>query len=293
MTTGAGVAAGDRESEAHPERPVSGFLVLGGIVLALLVVVAVLAPVLAPYDPRALSGGALERPSAHHLLGTNDVGHDIFSELVFGARAALWMAAGAASLAVSLGVLVGLGAGLVGGVVDFVVMRVLDVVLALPVLPLLVLLAALAGPGQAKLLLFVGMITGPGIARIVRSQALSLRQRGFIGAARGFGGGPLYVIRRHLGPALAPVIAVHFVDVASIALSLEAGLAFLGLGDPTAVTWGEVMQRALRHPGLYFTDLWVWWLLPAGLAVTVAVLGFAFVGVGLEPRFNPRVRRLL
>jgi ABC-type dipeptide/oligopeptide/nickel transport system permease subunit len=210
MTTGAGVAAGDRESEAHPERPVSGFLVLGGIVLALLVVVAVLAPVLAPYDPRALSGGALERPSAHHLLGTNDVGHDIFSELVFGARAALWMAAGAASLAVSLGVLVGLGAGLVGGVVDFVVMRVLDVVLALPVLPL-----------------------------------------------------------------------------------LEAGLAFLGLGDPTAVTWGEVMQRALRHPGLYFTDLWVWWLLPAGLAVTVAVLGFAFVGVGLEPRFNPRVRRLL
>lgn len=281
-----------QEHGARRKRAGRGYFLVGGAVLVLLLVVAVLAPVLAPHDPRALSGGALERPSGRHLLGTNDVGRDIFSELVFGARAALWTAAGAATLAVVLGVLVGVGAGLVGGVVDFVVMRVLDVLLALPVLPLILLLAALAGPGLVKFLLFVGVITGPGIARIVRSQTLSLRQRGFVGAARGFGGGPLYVIRRHLGPALAPVIAVNFVDVASIALGLEAGLAFLGLGDPSAVTWGQVMQRALRFPGLYFTDLWVWWLLPAGLAVTVAVLGFAFVGVGLEPRFNPRVRRL-
>ncbi len=269
----------------------SALVMVGSAIVAVLVVVAAFAPVLAPYDPRALSGDSLERPSARHLLGTNDVGHDIFSEIVWGARGSLTVAVGAAVLAIGVGVAVGVGVGLRGGWADTVAMRVVDVFLALPRLPLLVLIAALAGPSRAVLVLVIGMILWPVSARVLRSQTLALRRRGFVDAARGFGGGLFYVVRRHLMPALGPVIAANFVNVAAIAVVMEAGLAFLGLGDPTGVSWGAILSRALRHPGLYFTSLWTWWVLPAGLAITLAMLGFTFLGVGLEPRFNPRWAR--
>lgn len=269
----------------------SPLVVVGGAIVALLVGVAVLAPLLAPYDPRALSGASLLRPSARHLLGTNDVGQDILSQVIWGARSSLSVAVGAALLAVVVGVGVGTGAGLAGGWTDTAAMRVVDVVLALPLLPLLVLLAALAGARRSNLILIIGLTGWPATARIVRAQTLTLRRRGFVDAARGFGGGFPYVVRRHLVPALGPLIATGFVSVAAHAILVEAGLAFLGLADPTGVSWGLILNDALLHQGLYFTPLWTWWVLPAGFAVTLAVLGFTFVGVGLEPAFNPRWRR--
>lgn len=273
------------------KRRPSALVIVGSAVVAVLVFVAVFAPALAPYDPRAISGDSLERPSSRHLLGTNDVGHDIFSEIVWGARGSLTVAVGAAILAIAVGVAVGVGVGLRGGWADTVAMRVVDVFLALPRLPLLVLIAALAGPSRAVLVLVIGMILWPVSARVLRSQTLALRRRGFVEAAGGFGGGLFYVVRRHLMPALGPVTAANFVNVAAIAVVMEAGLAFLGLGDPSAVSWGAILNRALRHPGLYFTSLWTWWVLPAGFAITLAMLGFTFLGVGLEPRFNPRWAR--
>jgi ABC-type dipeptide/oligopeptide/nickel transport system permease subunit len=265
--------------------------VVGGALVALLVVVAALAPVIAPYDPRALSGGSLERPSAEHLLGTNDIGQDIFSQIVWGARPALVVPVAASTLTMLVGLAVGLGAALRGGWADTVAMRVVDVFLAVPQLPLLVLIAALAGPSQANLVLVIGLIRWPAMARMVRSSALSLRQRGFVGSARGFGGGPAYVVRRHLVPAIGPLVALLFVAGIAHTLLLEASLAFLGLSDPTAVSWGLVLNRALALPGLYFTSIWIWWVLPAGLAITGGVLGFMILGVGLEPVFNPRWER--
>ena len=269
----------------------SPLVLAGSAIVGVLVLVAVFAPVLSPYDPRALSGESLERPSARHLLGTNDVGQDIFSEMVWGARGSLTVALGAAVLAISVGVAVGVGVGLRGGLADTLAMRVVDVFLALPRLPLVVLIAALAGPSRLIVILVIGVILWPVSARVLRSQTLTLRRRGFVEAARGFGGGPIYVVRRHLAPALGPVIAANFVNVAAIAVVMEAGLAFLGLGDPSAESWGAILSRALRHPGLYFSSLWTWWVLPAGFAITLAMLGFTFLGVGLEPRFNPRWAR--
>jgi ABC-type dipeptide/oligopeptide/nickel transport system permease subunit len=256
-----------------------------------LALVALLAPAIAPYDPRELAGRAFESPSAAHLLGTNDIGQDIFSQIVWGARPAITMALGAATLAIVIGCAVGLTSALVGGFTDTVVMRIVDVFLAIPQLPLLVLLAALAGPSQGNLVLIIGLIRWPSTARQVRSQALSLRQRGFIHSARGFGGGLPYVVVRHLAPAVGPLIVLIFVAGVAHALLLEASLAFLGLSDPTAVSWGLMMNRALLFPGLFFTSYWIWWLLPAGFAITVGVLGFMILGVGLEPVFNPRWQR--
>ncbi len=264
---------------------------VGTTVIIVLMGVAVLAPTLAPYDPRELAGPSLQPPSAEHLLGTNNIGQDIFSQLVWGARQSLAIALGAAALAMGLGVLVGMVAGLLGGLVEEAAMRVIDVFLAVPSLPLLVLVAAFAGASRTVLIIVIGLLRWPEIGRIVRSQTLTLRRRGFIDSARGFGGGARYVIRRHLVPAVTPIIVAGFVATAGQAVLMESGLAFLGLADPTAVSWGLILNEALVFPGLYFTSLWVWWVLPAGFAITLTVLGFTFLGVGLEPVLNRRWKR--
>lgn len=269
----------------------SPLLVVGTAIVVILVVVAVAAPWIAPYDPKAIAGDAFENPSSQHLLGTNDAGSDIFSGLVWGTRTTLVVAVSATSLILAIGVALGLTAGLRGGFVDTALMRLVDVFLALPVLPLLIFIAALAGPSRTLSILLIGLFTWPQTARIIRSQTLSLRTRGFVDTAKGFGAGPLYVMRRHLLPALGPVIASNLVFVAGLAVTIEAGLAFIGLGDPTAVGWGTMLNRALQNPQIYLGSLWLWWLLPAGLALTLAVLGFTFIGVGLEPRFNRRTNR--
>lgn len=266
----------------------SPLLILGASLIGGCALVALLAPLLAPHDPKALPGSGLEPPSSEHLLGTTLIGEDILSQLIWGARSALTVAVGAATLAVIVGVLVGVSAGLVGGVVDALAMRTVDVLLAVPRLPLVVLVAALTGASRVVLILLMGFLFWPPISRIVRSQALTLRQRGYVAAAEGFGGGVLYLIRRHLVPALGPIIVVEFVAFSGNAISLEAGLAFLGLGDPTGVSWGLMMSNALATPGIYFTSAWLWWVLPAGFAITLLLLGFAFLGVGLEPIMNPR-----
>ncbi len=266
-------------------------LAVGLGIVAVVVLIALFAPLVSPHDPKALSGNSLERPSAHHLLGTNDIGQDIFSELIWGSRTSLFVAVSVPTITLGLALLIGVGAGLFGGWVDLVVTRLVDVFLAVPVLPLLILVAALAGSSLGVLVLMIGLVGWPRVARILRAQTMTLRQRGFVHAARGLGKGPGYVLRRHLVPALGPILVANFVTVAGTAVLLEAGLSFLGLGDPTRVSWGQVLNRALGFTGIYFTSAWTWWALPAGLAITVTVLGFTFLGVGLEPRLNPRWKR--
>jgi len=271
-------------------------VLIGGSLLVTLIVAAAFAPLLAPYDPRAPAADPLDvllGPSGRHLLGTNSIGQDIFSQIVWGARTSLLVAAGSAVLSITVGLIVGAIAGLVGGWPEVALMRLIDVLLAVPRLPLLVLVAALAGASLIGVILLVGLLTWPVIARQVRAQSRSLRERGYLTAARGFGGGIGYLLRRHLVPALGPILVSGFVAVAGNAVMLQAALAFLGLGDPTAVSWGSILNDALAEPGLYYTSLWVWWLLPAGFAITLAVLGFAFLGVGLEPLLNPRWQRAM
>jgi peptide/nickel transport system permease protein len=271
----------------------SALTTIGMAIVSALAVVAVAGPLLSPHDPRAITGESLERPSGDHLFGTNDIGQDIFSQIVAGARPSLTIAVVAAGMAMGLGILAGVGAGLRGGAVDMVVSRLIDVILALPSLPLIIVVAALARPSRVVVVMVIGFVAWPQVARILRSQTMSLRERGFVHAASGFGGGDLYVLRRHVVPALTPHIVTNFVNVAGVAVILDAALSFFGLGDPTTVTWGQVLFRAVSYPGLYFSGLWTWWVLPAGLAITLAVLGFTFLGVGLEPRANPRAARTL
>ncbi|MBP8973331.1 MAG: ABC transporter permease [Anaerolineae bacterium] len=268
-----------------------GESIVGLLILLILAALAAFAPLLAPYDPEAFSGNSLERPSAAHRLGTNDVGQDILSELIYGARISLTVAAGAAMGTVILAVLVGGAAGYAGGWLDLVLMRLVDMILALPRLPLLILVNALLGAGLDTMILTIALLSWPPTARIIRAQVQSVRQRGYVRMARGFGGGPLYLFARHILPQIAPLILFGLVTAAGHAVALEAGLAFLGLGDPTAKSWGLMMRYALNLPGLLLTDRWLWWLLPPGICVTLLVLALALIGIGLESRLDTRLKQ--
>jgi peptide/nickel transport system permease protein len=270
--------------------PSSAWVLGAGIVL-FFVVVALAAPWLAPYNPAAYTGAPLERPGATHLLGTNDVGQDILSELIYGTRISLLIGVLAGGLTLALASLVGMFAGYVGGSVDHLLMRLVDVLMAIPHLPLMILVVAYVGPGLSNIILLIAFLGWMIPARAIRSQILSLRSRGYIKSAELFGAGPPYVIRRHLIPAVAPILAAGFVAQAARAITLEAGLAFLGLGDPTAKSWGLMIRHALDYAGIYFTPHWVWWLLPPGLGISLLILGFTFIGVALEMRTDPRLQR--
>lgn len=272
------------------KRSIEGETIFGGIVLIIFVIVAVFAPVLAPYDPRAFTGKPAERPSAAHPLGTNDIGQDILSELIFGARISLIVALAASVGTIALGLLIGGLAGYVGGWVDTLLMRIVDVWLALPRLPLLILLAALIGAGVPQTIAIITLLFWSQTARVMRAQTQVLRTRGYVRMARQFGGSTAYVLRRHVLPALAPLIAFELVMAAGRAVAMEAGLAFLGIGDATAKSWGLMMRFAMNYRGLLMSERWLWWLLPPALCLTMLILALTFIGIGLEKRWQPRLK---
>ena len=278
-----------RLTRRHANRP--PFLILGASITGVFFILAIFAPLIAPYGGQAISGPSLSSPTAAHLLGTNDVGQDLLSQIIWGAQTAAAVALPAAGLAMLIGLVYGGLSGLIGGWVDNLAMRVVDMFLAIPMLPLLLLVATLVGSSQVAVIFLIAAGAWPSIARVVRSQTLTLSQRGHVLAARGFGGGPLYVLRRHLAPALGPLLAANLVYWMGTAIVLQSGLAFLGLSDPTQVSWGAILNEALTHQGVFFTSEWAWWVLPAGFAIIIVCSGLAFLGLAVEPRFNPRWNR--
>lgn len=278
---------------AHRRVEGNGLVWTGVALLAFLVLVALFAPLIAPYDPRAFDAEPLLEPSSAHPLGTNDAGQDLFSQLVHGTRDALLVAPLAATLTVMIGVAIGAAAAIAGGGTDVLLSRVTDVTMALPRLPMLILIAVAARPSAVTVVLSIALLSWPLTARIVRVQLMTLRNRPYVTAARGFGAGPGYLARRHLLPAIGPILVSAFVSAAALAVLLDAGLSFLGLSDPSRSSWGLMMNDALNYSGLFFGDAWIWWLLPPGVALTALILGFTFFGVGLEPRLNPRLREHL
>jgi len=254
---------------------------LGGGVLAALALVALVAPVLAPHDPTATTGPSFASPSPSHPLGTNDIGQDILSELLYGARTSLTIGGLAAALAVTIATIVGLAAGLGRPLAEAALMRTTDLVLAVPVVPLMVVLGAFFGGGAVTQVLVIGGLLWAPAARETRAQALSLRERGPARAAVAMGAGRLHVARWHLFPALVPLAGSQLVRAAGVAILLEASLSFLGLGDPVAKSWGTMLHFA-QVQGASLTDAWLWWVLPPGLAIAAAVLSLALLATALD-----------
>lgn len=263
---------------------------VGVALLAALAFAAIFAPLLSSHHPGVPSGLPFEPPSANHPLGTNDIGDDLWAQLLFGARVSLVIALVAAVVATALGLAVALAAGYYRGKAETVLMRVVDLVLSFPFLVLVIVLATFFGRGLPATILVISAVLWARPARVLRSQVLKASEAGHVLAARSMGASAVRVIVRHILPRIAPLAAAQFVRAANIAVLLEASLAFLGLGDPVRVSWGTILHFANAR-NAFLTDAWPWWVLPPGLALTAAVVGFAFVGYAVEEWADPRLSR--
>ena len=259
--------------------------VAGGVIVGAMALIALLAPLLAPYDPYAISvDHILEGPSADHWLGTDRLGRDVLTRLLYGARVSLSVGFVAVGIATVIGVFFGSLAGYYGGWVDSVIMRLVDVMLAVPTFFLVLAVIAFLEPNIVNVMAVIGLTSWMGVARLVRAELLSLREREFVLAARALGASDARLIGVHLLPnGLAPVLVAAVLGVAE-AILVESALSFLGLGvQPPFASWGNILTEGKDH--IEFA----WWLsLFPGLAIWVTVLGFNLFGEGLRDAFDPR-----
>ena len=261
---------------------------LGLMVLGVFVFMAIFGGAIAPYDPEASSLDVLAPPSADHLLGTTESGADVLSQILVGARVSIVVGFAAAAISALLGSAVGLAAGYFGGWTD----RILDALenwfLVIPTLPLMVVLARLLNPSLGVLIVVIGLTSWAGTGRIVRAQGLTLRERAFVERARALGARDGYIIRTHILPNTAPLIFANTVLIVAIAILSEAALSFLGLGDPTRISWGTMLENGFES-GAPSAEAW-WYVIPPGLCITTLVLAVAVLGYLFEEYVNPRLR---
>ncbi len=253
----------------------------GAGLLTLLLLLAIAPKTFAPYNASVRVALPLQRPSAKYLLGTNDIGQDLLSELIWGTRASLLTGLVVSSVSVLIGVCVGLLSGYLGGWIDALLMRLTDLILVMPFLPLVLLIGVYIGPSQRNVIILLSLFFWAGPARLTRARVLNLRSEAYIEAARALGAEPLYIMRHHLWSGVRPLALAQLVLVASASILAESSLSFLGLGDPSAKSWGTMLYFA-RASGAFLGDAWRWWVLPAGLMITLTVLSLGLIGYNLE-----------
>jgi peptide/nickel transport system permease protein len=263
----------------------------GIIILLFMLVLAVFGPMLFPFDPDKIGTTAssiFQPPSAEHWLGTDELGRDVFSQFLLGARISLIVGIAATVIAMVIGSVIGLVSGYAAGFTDVVLMRITDFFLVLPTIPLVIVLAAIFGTNLTIIILVIGLTSWPAIARIVRSQVLSLRERQFVTRVHSMGSSALRIVRVHILPNVAPLIFANSVLVVAGSILAEATLAFLGLGDPTEISWGSMLHFAFVS-GAVGRGAW-WYFITPGLGIVLVVLGFTLAGNSLDRILNPRLR---
>ena len=222
----------------------------------------------------------------HGVLGADHMGGDLWSQLIYGARISLIIGIVAALIAVFIGTAIGIASGYIGGFVDEFFMRLADVMLSIPTMPVLIILSSLIGKNIWNVVILIALFSWTSTARIVRSQTLTLKERAFVEAARASGASKTYTMLVHILPNVIPLVFAALVLLIPGAIFYEATLSFLGLGDPTTPTWGRMLHNA-RSFGAFTMRAW-WWILPPGLAITLLSLSFVFIGNTLDEILNPR-----
>ncbi|MFI6904496.1 ABC transporter permease [Nonomuraea sp. NPDC050394] len=261
---------------------------LGAVMLAAIVVLAVLAPWIAPYASHEKVGAVYQPPSAAHPLGLDDAGIDMVTLLLWGARTSLLVGFAAALIAVVVGGVIGLAAGYAGGRTDAVLMRLTDYMLVIPDIPLLLIVAAVWGRSMTGVVAIIGLLSWPRLARVVRAEALSVRERAYVKRALTIGAGNLRIVATHVLPHVVPLLLTLAIFAVGNAILVETAIAFLGLGDPSALSWGRLIQNAFAGQAVS-RDAW-WAIVPPGLAVGCLILACTLIGRALEDHLNPRLR---
>jgi peptide/nickel transport system permease protein len=247
---------------------------------------------IAPYNPyesyETTAAEIMAPPTPDHFFGTDDSGKDVLSLVIYGARISLLVGLAASVIIVVLGCVIGVAAGYVGGRTDVILMRFTDAVLVIPGLPLMLVVIAVTGRSITNIILIIGLLSWSYMARVVRAQVLSVKERPFIMRARALGIKDLNIVFIHILPQVLPVIFAEATLDVSYAILSEASLSFLGLGDPTLVSWGNMLSRAFMR-GAVSAGAW-WYLFPPGLALAWVTLGLVLVSNAVQEIINPRLK---
>ncbi|UPL19502.1 ABC transporter permease [Microbacterium aurugineum] len=278
-------ATGSERASAHTwrafRRDPLGMISLG--LLILLVIVALAAPLIAPY-PASYGPDVLRPPSSDHWFGTDALGRDVFSEVIWGTQQSVLVAVAASLIAIVFGTIIAV-LGAYFRKLDSVISVIVDMTLSLPVLPLMILIAALVGPSTSTIIFVVAAFSWPEVTRLVRSQALTVVGLPYVDASRLMTTSPVWIITKHILPAVTPVVVVSVVVTASRAVLSAAGLAFLGLGDPTTWSWGRILYEAQQAGAMVSA----WWLtLFPSIAILILVLSATLLSIAYNDARNPR-----
>ncbi len=264
-------------------------VLLGGVVILLLVLLAIFARVIVPYDPIEVNpSDSMEGPSLQHWLGTDDLGRDVLSRVIVGSQVSLSVGLISVSIGLIVGVSVGLAAGYLGGPVDLLAMRVIDALLAFPALLLAISITAALGPQIWNAMIAIGVVAIPAYTRLTRAQVLSIREREFVTATRAIGASSWRIVFRHILPNVSNSLVVQASLSTAFAILAEASLSFLGLGaQPPTPSWGQDINYSQR----YLSNMMWWMSAGPGIAIFLAVLSFNFLGDALRDALDPHLRR--
>jgi len=260
----------------------------GAAMAGAMLLFALVGPFLIPYDAYQQTGASFQAPNAEHWLGTNDMGQDILAELAVGARTSLFIGIATAVIATFIGGIIGVLSGYFGGWFETLMLRLIDVVLTLPFLPLMLVIAVYIGPGAFTQIFVITLVMWAGKARQIRAQTLYIKKAGPVLAAKSMGAGHTYLFRKHILPGVFPLFIPQFVAAVNAAILLESSLSFLGMSDPLMKSWGSILYYA-NNRSAFLTEAWVWWIIPPGVCIVLVVLAFSFIGYYLEEKVNPRL----
>jgi peptide/nickel transport system permease protein len=258
----------------------------GGVMVLLLFIVAALAPFISPFDPNEIDRNSiLEPPGGVHILGTDDLGRDVFSRMIYGSWISLAVGFVAVGIATCIGIIFGALSGYYGGWTDRIIMRFVDIMLSIPTFFLILAVIAFIGPSIWNIMIIIGLTSWMGVARLVRAEFLSLKEREFVLAAKAIGAGDMRIIFSHIMPnSMSPVFVSAVLGVAA-AILVESALSFLGLGvQPPTPSWGNILTLGKDNIEI------AWWLsVFPGLAILFTVLAYNLVGEGLRDALDPRL----
>ena len=271
--------------ETIRQRPSAG---IGVVILLIVILGAILAPALAPYDQHKQVGPVFGHPSWSHPLGLDDGGIDMVTLLMWGARISLVVGFAATLVSMLIGGSIGLLAGYFGGKTDVVLMRITDYFLVIPDVPLMIVVAAIWGPSLSHIIIVIGILLWTSTARVIRAQVKSVRERVYVKRARALGASHTRVVFRHVLPQVAPLLVANTVLTIAVAIFDETALSFLGLGDPSRISLGKVIENAFQRAAIS-TGAW-WAIVPPGALVAVIILGCSLLGGTIEDALNPRLR---
>lgn len=258
-----------------------------GIIVAFLIV-SIFAQWIQPYSTTTPSCQVFEPPSPAHWLGCDDGGIDMLSLVLQGGQVSMFVGFAAAFMAVGIGAVFGVLSGYFGGWVDTVIMRVTDYFIVIPQIVLMIVVSAVWGPSLTHVIIVIGALMWTSTARVIRAQVKTLRERVYVQRVEALGAGNARIIWRHILPQLGPLLIASAVLAITVAIFNETALAFLGLSDPTAVTWGTIMEHAFDRNAVS-TGAW-WAIVPAGVCVAVLIMGCYLLGSSIEDGLNPRLR---